>query len=85
MDKTVILTVTAKGQVTLKRELLDHLGVRPGDQIAVDLCASRGASIKAASRAGIEPFFGCLPDKGRSVPIDEMGKAIEDGWAGKGQ
>ena len=24
------LTVTAKGQVTLRKDLLEHLGVRPG-------------------------------------------------------
>ncbi|EQD68233.1 transcriptional regulator, AbrB, partial [mine drainage metagenome] len=26
-------TVTAKGQVTLKRDLLHHLGVKPGERI----------------------------------------------------
>ncbi|MGO7565492.1 AbrB/MazE/SpoVT family DNA-binding domain-containing protein, partial [Rhizobium johnstonii] len=31
------LTLTAKGQVTLKKEVLQHLGVRPGDKIYVDL------------------------------------------------
>jgi hypothetical protein len=30
------LTVTAKGQVTLRRDLLEHLGVRPGEKITVD-------------------------------------------------
>jgi bifunctional DNA-binding transcriptional regulator/antitoxin component of YhaV-PrlF toxin-antitoxin module len=30
------LTVTAKGQVTLRKDLLEHLGVRPGEKIAVD-------------------------------------------------
>ena len=28
-----LLTVTAKGQVTLRQELLRHLGVKPGEQI----------------------------------------------------
>ena len=27
------LTVTAKGQVTLRRDLLEHLGVQPGEKI----------------------------------------------------
>ncbi|MGO7216269.1 hypothetical protein ACCS75_35150, partial [Rhizobium ruizarguesonis] len=31
------LTVTAMGLVTLKKEVLLHLGVRPGDMIYVDL------------------------------------------------
>ena len=30
------LTVTAKGQITLRKELLKHLGVQPGDKIVVD-------------------------------------------------
>lgn len=27
------LTVTAKGQVTLRKDLLEHLGVHPGEKI----------------------------------------------------
>ena len=30
------LTITAKGQVTLKQELLKHLGVSPGEKIEAD-------------------------------------------------
>ena len=30
------LTITAKGQVTLKKELLQHLGVKPGQKIEVE-------------------------------------------------
>jgi bifunctional DNA-binding transcriptional regulator/antitoxin component of YhaV-PrlF toxin-antitoxin module len=32
-----VLTVTSKGQVTLKRDVLRHLGVKPGEKIEVDL------------------------------------------------
>lgn len=32
-----ILTVTARGQVTLKKEVLQHLGIKPGDKIELDL------------------------------------------------
>jgi len=83
MDMRTTLTVTAKGQVTLKRDLLEHLGVRPGDQITVDLCSPREALIKAAARTSIDAFFGCLPKKRLSVSIDDMNEAIIDGWAGK--
>ena len=31
------LTVTAKGQVTLRQAVLDHLGVRPGDKVGISL------------------------------------------------
>jgi len=30
------LTITAKGQVTLKQELLRHLGVGPGEKVEAD-------------------------------------------------
>jgi antitoxin PrlF len=83
MDSRATLTVTAKGQVTLKRELLDHLGVQPGDKITVDLCAPRSALIRAASGNSIEGFFGCLPDKGLTASVEDMNRAIEDGWAGR--
>ena len=33
----VDLTVTAKGQVTLRKDVLNHLGVRPGDKITVHM------------------------------------------------
>jgi len=81
MDTRTTLTVTAKGQVTLKKNLLDHLGVQPGDRITVDLCLPGGAMIRAAPRTSIDAFFGCLPDKGLTVSINDMNKAIADGWA----
>ena len=31
------LSVTAKGQVTLRKDLLKHLGVKPGDKIDVNM------------------------------------------------
>ena len=33
----ITLTVTAKGQITLRKEVLNHLGVRPGDKLDIDL------------------------------------------------
>ncbi len=36
---SITLTVTAKGQITLRREVLTHLGVRPGDELDADLLA----------------------------------------------
>lgn len=30
------LTVTAKGQVTLRKDILKHLGVHPGEKITLD-------------------------------------------------
>lgn len=73
MGRQATLKVTAKGQVTLKREVLARLGVHPDDKITVDV----------ASQGAIEPFFDSLPDKGRLASIEDINKAIADGWAGE--
>ncbi|MGO8127030.1 AbrB/MazE/SpoVT family DNA-binding domain-containing protein, partial [Rhizobium ruizarguesonis] len=56
------LTVTAKGQVTLKKEVLQHLGVRPGDKIYVDLLPGGKLEVIAVKRrpvaGSVESFFG---------------------------
>lgn len=59
------LTVTAKGQVTLRKDLLEHLGVGPGDKIDVDLLPDGRIAVKAARPAGkISAVFGLLKRKG---------------------
>lgn len=80
------LTVTAKGQVTLKKELLQHLGVKPGQKIEVDALPDGRLSIAAASdRNGRwEEIFGMLAGKTDKVAtIEEMNEAIAKGWAGE--
>ena len=55
------LTVTAKGQVTLKRDLLRHLGVEPGQRIDLEKCPDGELRVRAARRTGtIEDFIHCL-------------------------
>ena len=77
------LTVTAKGQVTLRKSVLDHLGVRPGDKLVVDLLPNGRAEVRAAPSGGIEAAFGILAREGQvPVSIEEMNEAIADGWAG---
>ena len=54
------LMVTAKGQVTLRKELLRHLGVSPGDKVVVDFLPDGRAELRAAvAPASIEEFIGC--------------------------
>ena len=78
------LTVTAKGQVTLKKELLQHLGVKPGQKIEVDALPNRQIAMKAAPRTGSwEEIYGMLAGKtGKVATIEEMNEAIRKGWAG---
>ncbi|MCR5858495.1 AbrB/MazE/SpoVT family DNA-binding domain-containing protein [Mesorhizobium sp. J428] len=79
------LTVTAKGQVTLKKELLQHLGVKPGQKIEVDALPDGQLTMKAAPRKGSwEEIYGMLAGKTDKVAtIEEMNEAIRKGWAGE--
>ncbi len=78
------LTVTAKGQVTLKKELLQHLGVKPGQKIEVDALPDGELSVKAAPSGGTwKEIYGLLAGKTDKVAtIGEMNEAIARGWAG---
>lgn len=79
------LTVTAKGQITLKRELLRHLGVHPGQQIEVVQLPGGELRVRAVRRTGkISDAFGMLKREGqRAISIEEMNEAIEKAWAGQ--
>jgi len=46
------LTVTAKWQVTLRRDVLRHLGVHPGEKITVDKLPDGRISVQAARPTG---------------------------------
>jgi AbrB family looped-hinge helix DNA binding protein len=79
------LTVTAKGQVTLRKDLLTHLGVQPGEQVTVDKLPDGRIEVKAARPAGkISDVFNLLRnEKRRSLTIEEMNKIAARNWAGK--
>jgi antitoxin PrlF len=81
---TTTLTVTAKGQVTLRKEVLRHLGVVPGQKVEVDLLPDGRLELRAAkSAASIEDFFGCLQRPGtKPLTIEEIGEIAARGWAG---
>ena len=51
------LKITAKGQVTFRRDVLKHLGVQPGDKIDVEKLPDGRIAVKAARPAG--PFPMC--------------------------
>lgn len=79
------LTITAKGQVTLRKDVLEHLGVHPGEKISVNKLPNGRIEVKAARPTGrIADAFGFLKRQGRpSLSIDEMDKIAARGWAGK--
>lgn len=80
------LTVTAKGQVTLRKDLLEHLGIQPGEKVSVEKLPDGRIVVEAAqSTRKISDLFGSLKDKkkGRTLSVEEMNAIIAEGWAGK--
>ena len=79
------LTVTAKGQVTLRKELLQHLGVHAGEKIAVDKLPDGRIEMKAVRPTGkISDVFDFLKrDDGASLSIEEINNIAARGWAGR--
>ena len=79
------LTVTAKGQITLRQDLLKHLGVRPGEKITVYKLPDGRIEIKAGRPTGkISDVFGVLKRRnGPSLSIEEINEIAARGWAGK--
>jgi AbrB family looped-hinge helix DNA binding protein len=79
------LTVTAKGQVTLRKDLLKHLGVQPGEKVTVETLPEGRIELKAERAAGkISDVFNFLKrGNGRSLSIEEINEAAKKGWAGR--
>jgi bifunctional DNA-binding transcriptional regulator/antitoxin component of YhaV-PrlF toxin-antitoxin module len=79
------LKVTSKGQVTLRKQLLRHLGVSPGDRVLVDLLPDGRAELRAAKApVSIEEFIGCLKQPGtRALSIKEIGELAAQGWSAR--
>ena len=81
------LTVTAKGQVTLKRDLLQHLGIRPGEQVDLEKLPGGELRVRAARPTGtIDGFLHSLDGKvkrRKPMSIEDINRIAAAGWAGK--
>lgn len=79
------LTVTARGQVTFRKDVLQHLGIRPGEKIELDKLPDGRALLRAAKPTGtIEKFLGLLAGKTKKVAsLEEINEAAATGWAGQ--
>ncbi len=77
------LKITSKGQVTLRKAMLDQLGVRPGDRITVELVAPGRVEMRSArAGASLEPFVGRLKEPGApTLSIEDMNRIAREGWA----
>ena len=80
------LTVTAEGEVTFPQEVLRHLGVRPGETIALDLLPEARAELRAEPKGSWDDMVGFLGGKthGARLSIEEIGEAIAQAGAAAG-
>lgn len=77
------LTVTAKGQVTLRKDVLEHLGVGPGEKIDVTKLPDGRIEVRAAATGEISALFGMFKRKGGPfLSIEEMKEITQEGWSG---
>ena len=79
------LTVTTRGQVTFRKDVLLHLGIKPGEKVELQLLPDGRALLKGARPTGtIAGFVGLLARRKKKVAtIDEINQAVAQGWAGK--
>jgi antitoxin PrlF len=79
------LTVTARGQVTFRKDILQHLGIEPGERIALDKLPDGRVTLQAVRPTGsIDSFLGLLAGKTKKVAtLEEMDEAVASGWAGQ--
>jgi AbrB family looped-hinge helix DNA binding protein len=81
------LTVTARGQVTFRKEVLQHLGIKPGEKIELELMPDGRAELKAAQPKGsFRELRGVLKGKtnGARLSIEEINEAIAEAGAAAG-
>ncbi|MDR2187236.1 MAG: AbrB/MazE/SpoVT family DNA-binding domain-containing protein [Azonexus sp.] len=79
------LAVTVKGQVTLKRDLLQHLGIQPGERVELEKLPGGELRLRAVQSKGvIDNFIGRHAGKlKKPLTIDEMNEIAAAGWAGR--
>jgi bifunctional DNA-binding transcriptional regulator/antitoxin component of YhaV-PrlF toxin-antitoxin module len=79
------LTVSSRGQVTFRKDVLRHLGVKPGEKIELDKLSDGRVALRAARPRGtIDDFLGMLAGKAnKGATLDEINAAAAAGWAGE--
>lgn len=80
----ITLTVTAKGQITLRKKVLEHLGVRPGERVDIDLLQDGRMQVRAKHGKSVTTIFGLLTRPATPTrSVDELNEAAAAGWAGE--
>jgi len=75
-----IVSTTSRGQITLRKEILQHVGIKPGEKLEIDMLPGgefRGRAVRKKGK--IEDVFGMLAGKTDvKLTIEEMNEAIGD-------
>lgn len=82
---TISLTLTARGQVTFRKDVLRHLGLRPGDRLELELLPDGRGLIRAAKLAGtMAGFIGSLAGRSdRVATLEELNAAAANAWSAR--
>jgi antitoxin PrlF len=76
-----IVSTTSRGQVTLRKEIFQHVGIMPGEKLEIELLPGGEVRGRAVRKKGkIQDVFGILANKTDvKLTIDEMNEAIGEG------
>jgi antitoxin component of MazEF toxin-antitoxin module len=80
------MTLTAENQITLDKSLLEHLGVKAGEKIAIQKLPDGSIKINASKkRRSIMELVGSLQGKTDvKLSIEEINQAIADSYVKHG-
>lgn len=79
------LTVGTTGQIILGKKVLEHLGVRKGDRVKVDLLRQGGVRLDAIKGRPMSSWFGRLAHLGTErLSVEQLNEVSAAGWAGDG-
>ncbi len=75
------MTLTAKGQFTFNKQLLEHIGVKAGDKVLVKKLPDGSLKIQAQhSAVPISALLGCI-ETDLHFTTEEIDAAIQEGYA----